>query len=129
HLQPHAAALGDFHISTKFAGPPIAGFGACMNPYLYSFPNMPAEISEEQVKDLEAKVKALHPQFVRIFFLNSWWESDTDPSIVQNHPGMRQSLIRTIQLAQDSGASVLLQFWYDPTRYADPDDVMRRFAL
>jgi hypothetical protein len=118
----------DFTITRTPAGPPIAGFGACMNPYLYAYPNMPAEISPSAVADLEAKVKALHPQFVRIFFLNSWWEDDTDPSIAKNHPGMRESLIRTIRLAQESGASVLLQFWYDPKRYEDHVGVTRRFA-
>src|SRR3954463_6364959 len=76
---PHAATTSpspraEFTITSKPIGDPIAGFGACMNPYLYAYPNMPQEISEAQAKDLEAKVKALHPQFVRIFFLNSWWE-------------------------------------------------------
>src|SRR5438105_1170073 len=83
----------DFVVTDKPIGHPIAGFGACMNPYLYAYPNMPMEISPEAVKDLEAKVKALHPQFVRVFFLQSWWDKDTDPSIAKNHPGMRDSLL------------------------------------
>src|SRR5262249_39481035 len=99
----------DFTITKKPIGPPIVGFGVCMNPYLYAFPNTPDEITPEQLADLEAKIKQLHPQFVRIFFLNSWMESDTDQSIARNHPGMRESVIRTIRLAQDAGAQVLLQ--------------------
>ena len=118
----------DFRITDKPAGPPFAGFGVCMNPYLYAFPNTPDEISPEKLADLEAKIKTLHPQFVRVFFLNSWWEQDTDKSIAKNHPGMRQSLIRTLKLMQDSGATVLLQLWYDPERYKDPEGVSRRFA-
>jgi hypothetical protein len=118
----------DFVISQKPVGPPIVGFGVCMNPYLYAFPNTPDEISPSQLANLEAKVKRLHPQFVRIFFLNSWWEQDTDQSIAKNHPGMRESVIRTIRLAQEAGASVLLQLWYDPDRYNNPDDVAGRFA-
>src|SRR5439155_22757492 len=121
---PHA----DFVVTDKPVGHPLVGFGACMNPYLYAYPNMPQEISPQQVADLEAKVKELHPQFVRIFFLNSWWEQDTDASVAKNHPGMRQSVIRTIRLAQDAGATVLLQLWYDPDHYRDPEGVARRFA-
>ena len=122
--RPHA----DFVITHQPIAHPIAGFGICMNPYLYAYPNTPDELAPARLADLEAKVKELHPQFVRIFFLNSWWENDTDASIAKGHTGMRQSLIRTIRLAQDSGASVLLQFWYDPGHYQDPDDVARRFA-
>ncbi len=123
-----ARPRADFSITNHPIGKPIAGFGACMNPYLYAYPNMPDEISEAQVADLEAKVKALSPQFVRIFFLNSWWEKDTDNSIAKGYSGMRESVIRTIRLAQDAGAKVLLQLWYDPDHYEDADGVTRRFA-
>ena len=60
-----ARPKADFVVSNHAKGKPIAGFGACMNPYLYSYPNMPAEISEAKVADLEAKVKDLRPQFAR----------------------------------------------------------------
>jgi hypothetical protein len=109
-------------------GPPIVGVGACMNPYVHAYPNWPAEVNERNVADFERKVKDVHPQFVRIFFLNSWWEDDTDPVIAKHHPGMRQALIRTVRLGQEAGAKVLLQFWYDPKRYADPGNVARRFV-
>ena len=125
---PHKMVSADFIVTDKAIGPPIAGFGACMNPYLYAYPNMPMEISATAVKDLETKVKALRPQFVRVFFLQSWWDRDTDPSIAKNHPGMRDSFLRTLHLAQDAGATVLLQFWYDPGHYEDIDGVTRRFA-
>src|SRR5438067_5251142 len=125
---PLTRPKADFVVTDKPIGPPLVGFGACMNPYLYAYPNMPQEISPQQVADLEAKVKELHPQFVRIFFLNSWWERDTDASIAKEHPGMRQSVLRTIRLAQDAGASVLLQLWYDPQHYEDPQNVAQRFA-
>src|SRR5207248_1572754 len=78
--------------------------------------------------DLETKVQDARPQFVRIFFLNSWWYDDTDASVSKDHTGMRESIVRTIELAQKSGAKVLLQLWYDPTQYKDPDDVARKFA-
>src|SRR4051812_18134885 len=75
----------DFVVTDKPIGAPIAGFGACMNPYLYSFPNTPDEINAAALADLEGKVKALHPQFVRIFFLQSWWDKDQDPEVAKNH--------------------------------------------
>jgi hypothetical protein len=118
----------DFVVTQKPVGSPIVGFGACMNPYLYAYPNTPDEIDPPQLADLERKVKAVHPQFVRIFFLQSWWDEDTDPVIAKKHRGMRDSLIRTVRLAQEAGASVLLQFWYDPKRYQNPEDVATRFA-
>ena len=121
------APKADFTVTDKSIAAPLAGFGGCMNPYLYSFPN-DKEISPTAVKDLEAKVKALHPQFVRIFFLQSWWDRDTDSSTAQDHPGMRQSLMKTLRLAQDSGANVLLQLWWDPTHYENPDAVTQKFA-
>src|SRR5438552_2325127 len=97
-----AGRRGDFVVTDHPIAPPIVGFGACMNPYLYAYPNTPDEIGPAAMADLEAKVKALHPQFVRIFFLLSWLEQDTDPSVAKNRPGMRQSVIRTIRLAQDA---------------------------
>ncbi len=110
------------------AGGPLVGFARCANPYLYAYPNAPDEISPAAMADLEKKVKALHPQFVRVFFLQSWWDKDTDPVIAKNHPGMRESFIRTVRLAQESGAKVLIQFWYDPSRYKNPEAVAGRFA-
>ena len=62
--------------------------------------------------DLEKKVKALHPQFVRVFFLQSWWDKDTDPVIAKNHPGMRESFIRTVRLrrrAAEGADSILVR--------------------
>src|SRR5262245_33128159 len=78
----------DFVVTHKAVGPPIAGFGACMNPYVFAFPNMPPEISAAQAGDLEAKVKGLQPQFVRVFFLTRWLDEDNDESVNQKHGGM-----------------------------------------
>ncbi len=93
----------DFTVSKRTFETPLVGFGACANPYLYAYPNSPDEISSTAMADLEKKVKALHPQFVRVFFLQSWWDKDTDPVIAKNHPGMRESFIRTVRPAQESG--------------------------
>ncbi|HWB54989.1 MAG TPA: hypothetical protein VG722_12375, partial [Tepidisphaeraceae bacterium] len=122
-----AGAKVDFRLTHKPIGPAIVGFGACMNPYLYAYPNT-KEINARQADDLERKVIALHPQLVRIFYLQEWWDKDTDQGTAKGHPGMRDSLIRTIRLAQKAGAKVLLQFWYDPGHYEHPDLVARKFA-
>jgi hypothetical protein len=122
------APKSDFVVTDHPIFSPVVGVGACMNPYLYAYPNTPQEINPQAMGDLETKVGDLHPQFVRIFFLNSWWYDDTDNSVAKDKPGMRESVVRTIELAQRSGAKVLLQLWYDPTRYENPDDVARKFA-
>src|SRR5438034_1090169 len=62
----------DFTVTSEVIGPPLVGFGAEMNPYLYCTPNW-GEVNETNVKDLEAKVVALHPQHVRIFMMLDWF--------------------------------------------------------
>ena len=87
-----ASSRCDFVITDHPITRSIVGVGACMNPYLYAYPNTPQEISPRALADLETKVEDLHPQFVRIFFLNSWWYDDTDNSVAKNRPGMRESI-------------------------------------
>src|SRR4051812_3081590 len=56
----------DLTITSENLGAPLVGFGAEFNPYLYCHPNW-GDVTETNVKDLETKVIALHPQYVRIF--------------------------------------------------------------
>src|SRR4051812_40681680 len=74
------------------------GFGAQMNPWTYCEPNK-QDVTEENVKDFEAKVIALRPQHVRVFALPKWYEDNFDPSV-------RQSVARVCKLAGKAGASV-----------------------
>jgi hypothetical protein len=53
-------------------------------------------VTDDNVKDMEQKMRDLHPQFSRIFFNNTAF---TDPDRMQ-------SFIRTAQLAQSTGATI-----------------------
>src|SRR5438874_2074477 len=86
-------------------GPRFVGFGAQMNPYLYARPNW-GDVSEENVKDLEQKVVELSPQFVRVFFVPGWMRGEPDGVNKQGEPRMRESLLRTLRLAQRAGAAI-----------------------
>src|SRR2546421_6390416 len=58
------SAAGQFvvHLDAP-AGPPIVGFGAQLNPYVYCTPNW-GDVNEENVKEYERKVIDLAPQHV-----------------------------------------------------------------
>jgi hypothetical protein len=73
--------------------PSLGGYGAQMNGHVYAGV-LPAP--KESMPDLEAKVKALGPQFVRIFF------SDNQEIIAER----RESFEKTVQLADEAGATI-----------------------
>ncbi len=101
-----ASQSADFHIKDNPAGPPLVGFGAQMNAYLYYGPNWsPAQANDNNIADLEEKVIALKPQHVRIFIQPEWWTGG---------PDIRDSIIRTLSLAKRAGATVNLTYWHGP---------------
>jgi hypothetical protein len=108
-----------------FIAEPFVGFGGQMNPYLYCRPNW-GDVTEQNVVDLERNVIALAPQLVRIFCLLHWWTPEGDPRIARGDPRMRESLIRTVRLAQRAGATVNLTLWYGP--FPEPEKSARQFA-
>src|SRR3954471_21604693 len=69
---PHSNAA-DLTLTSENIGAPLVGFGAEFNPYLYCHPNW-GDVTETNVKDLETKVIALHPQYVRIFMQLEWFD-------------------------------------------------------
>jgi hypothetical protein len=120
----HASAFAQFTVTNDPAGPPLVGFGAQMNPYLYCKPNW-GEVNDQNVRDFEQKVIALRPQHVRIFVLQNWFNGEADP-ISQGDPRTAESFIRTCELAQRAGATINLTLWYGP--WTDPDRQMQQFA-
>jgi len=109
-------------------GPPIVGFGAQMNPYMYCPPNTPA-VNAENVVDLENKIVDLHPQHVRIFCLARWFfpsaaatrpitKPTTEP-IAGSDALARESFFRTVELAQRAGATINITLWYGPYSFGD----------
>src|SRR5438105_4812163 len=115
----------DFTLTSENIGRPLVGFGAELNPYLYCHPNW-GDVTEANVKDLEAKVIALHPQHVRIFMQLTWFDEKHNDEISADDPRIRESFIRTIRLAQRAGATVNLTLWYG--FWKTPDASMKRLA-
>jgi hypothetical protein len=74
----------------------FAGYGGQFNHHVYAAISRAAGVTDDNVKDMEQKMRALQPQFSRIFFNNTAF---TDPDRLQ-------SFIRTAQLAQSTGATI-----------------------
>jgi hypothetical protein len=72
------------------------GFGAQFNHNVYADISKQVGVTEENVVQMEQKVKALRPEFVRVFF--HYWSF--------TRPDMMGSFRRVLQLAQDSGSTV-----------------------
>src|SRR5688572_33325047 len=114
--QQPATAPVTFTVHTdEFLGPPLVGFGAQFNPYLYATPNFAPEgdVTDRNVADLERKLLALRPQHVRIFFALEWWDGKRD-GIAKDDPRMKESFLRTAHLAQRCGATINLTYWHGP---------------
>jgi len=86
--------------------PSLLGYGAQFGNHLYApITPWPAGVG---YGDAEAKVKALEPQLVRIFY-NDNWDGNWDTK----HPEWQQnydSFVKVAQLAQDSGATIEVSF-------------------
>lgn len=95
------------------------GFGTQYNNNLYTTRTFENDgVSEENLPDLEKKVLALGSQYVRIFFDKKNWES-----VSGYNPEYKASFIRTVELAQKTGALVNITYWHSSI----PED-MGRFA-
>jgi hypothetical protein len=74
----------------------FGGYGGQFNHHVYAAISRAVGVTDDNVKDMEQKMRDLHPQFSRIFFNNTAF---TDPDRMQ-------SFIRTAQLAQSTGATI-----------------------
>jgi hypothetical protein len=95
--------------------PSLGGYGAQMNGHVYAGV-LPAP--EESMPDLEAKVKALEPQLVRIFF------SDNQEIIAER----RESFEKTVQLADEAGAMINITYQSVGRARNNPSAFMEVFA-
>ncbi|HVS98099.1 MAG TPA: hypothetical protein VHE54_16500, partial [Puia sp.] len=104
-------------VSTDFAG-----FGAQYNQNVYSTFSASDGITPANIGKLEAKVKALHSQYVRIFFDSKAWPGD--PNYSAATADFMSSFVSTVKLAQDAGAaSINITYWHTATPAS-----MRAFA-
>ena len=111
-----AGAVSRFVVGSHPVGPAFVGFGAQYNQNLHAAISRAAGITEAKAAALEAPLASLSPEHVRIFFDSS---ALTDSDLMQ-------SFVRTVELAERSGATVNITFWHGP--YPDPSAEMKAFA-
>jgi hypothetical protein len=89
----------------------FAGFGTQYNQNVYAAISASDGITSANVGQLETKVKALHSQYVRIFFDSKAWP--TDPNYSTATADFMSSFVSTVKLAQDAGAtSINITYWH-----------------
>src|SRR5207248_4204800 len=76
--------------------PSLAGYGGQFNHHVYAALSRGIGVTDDNVGVMEEEMRALHPQFSRIFFHPSAF---TDPDRMQ-------SFIRTVLLAQSTGTTI-----------------------
>jgi len=76
--------------------PSLAGYGGQFNHHVYAAISRGVGVTEDNVGVMEQEMRALHPQFSRIFFNQSAF---TDPDRMQ-------SFVRTVLLAQSTGTTI-----------------------
>jgi hypothetical protein len=89
--------VAEFRVRTSSVlVPSFAGYGAQFNHHVYSALSRTAGVTDENVADMEQKMRLLHPQFSRIFFTP---QAFTDPDKMQ-------SFVRTVVFAQSVGTDI-----------------------
>jgi len=83
-------------LATSVVTKSFAGFGGQFNHHVYAAISKSVGVTEENVVEMERKMRALNPQFSRIFFTPAAF----------NDPDRMQSFIRTVQLAQSIGTTI-----------------------
>jgi hypothetical protein len=99
--------------------PDYVGHGTQYNQNLYAAISAADGITSGNVGNLEAKVKALSSQHVRIFL-------DPEALDAVNYPDYMPSFIQTVELAQASGSTVNITWWHGP--YNNVEQQMQAFA-
>ncbi|MET0938911.1 MAG: hypothetical protein ABWY51_06790 [Gaiellaceae bacterium] len=97
----------------------LGGYGAQFNQHVYAPVTNPPATS---LPGMEAKVKALEPQLVRIFYNDDFEERQ--PNRVRNSA----SFIDTVQLAHDAGATINITYQAVNVAKTKPVEAMTTFA-
>lgn len=103
----------------------LGGYGFQFNGHLYAPITHP---DPANLPDLESKVKAVEPQFVRVF-LNETWDLNADPK--NPHPEWQENLssfTRVVELAGQSGATIAITYQNVAIAKTNPTIWMGRFA-
>ncbi len=83
-------------LSSSVLVPSFAGYGGQFNHHVYASISRTVGVTDTNVREMEQKMRALQPQFSRIFFTPAAF---TDPDRMQ-------SFIRTVQFAQSTGTTI-----------------------
>jgi len=97
----------------------LGGYGAQFNQHVYAPVTNPPAAS---LPGMEEKVKALEPQLVRIFYNDDFEERQ--PNRVRN----LASFVDTVQLAQESGATINITYQAVNVAKTKPVEAMTTFA-
>jgi hypothetical protein len=103
--------------------PSLGGYGFQFNHHLYAPITSPPP---ETLPDLESKVEALEPQFVRVFF-NDNWALNADGKHAE-WPENLASYRQTLQLANEIGATIVVTYQTVANARTNPALWMTRFA-
>lgn len=76
--------------------PSFGGYGGQFNHHVYSALSRAVGVNDTNVVDMEQKMRALHPQFSRIFFTPQAFSD----------PDKMQSFVRTVLFAQSTGTTI-----------------------
>ncbi len=83
-------------LASSVVVPSFAGYGGQFNHHVYAALSRSVGVTDENVVDMERKMRALHPQFSRIFFTPQAF-TDAD---------RMQSFVRTVLFAQSTGTTI-----------------------
>ena len=83
-------------VPTNVLVPSFAGYGGQFNEHVYAALSRSVGVTDENVGEMERKMRELHPQFSRIFFTPQAFSD----------PDKMQSFVRTVLLAQSTGTTI-----------------------
>ena len=102
----------------------LGGYGFQFNQHLYAPITNPPPAT---LPDLEAKVKALEPQFVRIFYSENW-EANADGTHATDWPANLDSFKHVVALANEAGPTIVIAYQSTTFAKVNPTLWMSRFA-
>jgi hypothetical protein len=102
----------------------LGGYGFQFNHHLYAPITNPPPAT---LPDLETKVRALEPQFVRIFYSENW-EANADGTHAADWPANLDSFKRVVSLAHEAGPTIVIAYQSTTFAKVKPDLWMSRFA-
>ena len=125
------ADIVEFNVDlNKIVSTDFVGFGTQYNQNVYAAFSASDGITSANTGQLEAKVKALKSQYVRIFFDSKAWP--TDPNYSATTADFMNSFVKTVKLAQDAGAATInITFWHTATAAQMPAfaDVLKNLIV